>query len=60
MDYFFATSQGQASLINRVAVSPGHAKRIFTALQENIKRYEAKYGEIKPSLVPFEALGFTK
>lgn len=60
MDYFFATSQGSASLINRIAVSPGHAKRIFAALQENLKIYETKYGEIKPRLIPFEALGFTK
>jgi hypothetical protein len=60
MDYFFATSQGNATLINRIALSPGHAKRIMTALQENLKRYEEKYGEIKPRLIPFEALGFTK
>jgi hypothetical protein len=60
MDYFFATSQGNATLINRIALSPGHAKRIMSALQENLKRYEEKYGEIKPRPIPFEVLGFTK
>jgi hypothetical protein len=60
MDYFFATTQGNATLINRIAISPGHAKRVLTALQENVRRYEEKYGEIKPRPIPFEALGFTK
>lgn len=60
MDFFFGITAGNASLINRIAISPGHVKRIATALQENIRRYEEKYGEIKPRLVPFEALGFTK
>jgi hypothetical protein len=31
----------------RVIVSPGHAKRIAAALMENIKKYEASFGQIK-------------
>lgn len=60
IDFFFASAPGNATLINRIAVSSGHAKRIMDALQENIKRFESKYGEIKPMPIPFEALGFTK
>lgn len=30
----------------RVIISPGHAKRLLSALQENIARYEQAFGEI--------------
>jgi hypothetical protein len=36
----------------RVITSPGHMKRIISALQENLKKYEKKYGQIKPSEEP--------
>jgi len=45
MDFILATPP--AGVVNaRVIVSPTHAKRIMAALQENIKQYEARYGEI--------------
>jgi len=31
----------------RVVVSPQHLKRIVRALEENLKRYEEKFGKIK-------------
>lgn len=31
----------------RVILSPAHMKRIVAALQENVKRYEEQFGEIK-------------
>jgi Protein of unknown function (DUF3467) len=37
----------QGKLLSSVIVSPGHAKRIMRALEENIKRFEAAYGPIK-------------
>ena len=36
-----------AHLVSRIIVSPGHVKRIISALTDNLKRYEEKYGEIK-------------
>ena len=30
----------------RVIISPGHAKRLLRALQQNIAQYEKQYGEI--------------
>jgi len=36
----------------RVITSPGHMKRIVAALQENIGKYEEKYGKIRPSVEP--------
>ena len=37
----------QGKLLSSVIVSPGHAKRIWRALAENISRYEAQFGPIK-------------
>lgn len=34
-------------LLSSTIVSPGHAKRIWRALEENIARYEAQFGLIK-------------
>jgi len=37
----------QGKLLNSTIVSPGHAKRIWRALGENLARYEAQFGTIK-------------
>jgi len=37
----------QGKLLTSVIVSPGHAKRIWRALKENIERYESQFGPIK-------------
>ena len=39
----------QGKLLNSTIVSPGHAKRIWRAMGENIARYEAQFGPIKES-----------
>src|SRR5258708_39958549 len=39
----------QGKLLTSVIVSPGHAKRIWRALGENIARHEAQFGPIKES-----------
>src|ERR1700739_2968067 len=36
-----------ANVLTNVIVSPGHAKRIWRALGENISRYETQFGPIK-------------
>ncbi|MEK7130430.1 MAG: DUF3467 domain-containing protein [Patescibacteria group bacterium] len=36
----------------RVITSPGHMKRIARALQENLAKYEAKFGTIEESKAP--------
>lgn len=36
-----------AHLVSRIIVTPGHVKRIINALQENLKKYEEKFGKIK-------------
>jgi hypothetical protein len=50
------SSQGapQGKLVSSQIVSPGHAKRLWKALGENLARYEAQFGAIKdtPQLPP--------
>jgi hypothetical protein len=36
----------------RIIVSPGHIKRIFDALRENISKYESVFGTIKTAEEP--------
>lgn len=45
----------KAKVYARIIMSPVHAKSLVRALNENVKRYEAQFGEIKgdgPSLFP--------
>src|SRR5258707_8876953 len=52
----------QGKLLKSMIVSPGHAKRIFRALGENIARYEAQFGTIKemPEGGPTPNVGFVQ
>lgn len=40
------------TVTSRVILSPGHMKRMIKALQDNIARYESKFGVIKASEEP--------
>jgi uncharacterized protein DUF3467 len=53
----------QGKLLNSVIVNPGHAKRIWRALGENIARYEAQFGPIKEAPAgtePTPTVGFVQ
>ena len=51
LDFFAVTpsSGGQArgTLVSRVVTSPPHFKRIVAALEDNLEKYEAQFGEIE-------------
>jgi hypothetical protein len=49
---FLMIAQPDGALTARVIVSPGHVKRIFNALSENIKNYEEKFGTIRLAEIP--------
>ena len=50
MNFIYIFPNGaQGKLLNSMIVSPGHAKRIWRALGENLARYEAQFGSIKES-----------
>jgi hypothetical protein len=46
MDWLLHSPNGP-HLVSRIIVTPGHMKRITKALQENVEKYEAQFGEIK-------------
>lgn len=49
---FFLTAPPEGVLASRVIMSPGHVKRMIKALQENIGKYEAKFGKIEEAKTP--------
>lgn len=47
-DFIFVQPQtNKAKVKARIITSPTHAKRLMLAMQENISRYEQRFGEIK-------------
>lgn len=42
----------QGVVTSRITTSPGHMKRIVQALQENLQKYEATYGEVRQAAEP--------
>lgn len=49
----------QGQLVSRVIISPGHAKRLLKALEENIKKYEGQHGSITEAQQPVNTgIGF--
>ena len=55
---FFMVSPPEGVLVSRVIVSPTHFKRMTRVLQENLQRYEKKFGEIKINEPPHTPIGF--
>jgi len=52
VDFLFVDPQTQAAkadqalLVSRVILNPGHMKRLFQAMGENIDKYEKNFGKI--------------
>ena len=47
-DFIYAQAQApKAKVRARILSSPAHTKRLLAALQENVQRYEEKFGAIK-------------
>ncbi len=55
---FFLASPPEGILTSRVIMSSGHLKRMIKALQENVKKYEEKFGKIDEAEAPKENIGF--
>ena len=48
IDFIFAApGMPQAPVVSRVIMSPENAKQLMFALTDNVKKYEAQFGEIK-------------
>ena len=55
MDFIFINPTpppGFGKVVSRIVMTPGHAKRVLMALNNNIRNYEEKFGEIKVSQAP--------
>ncbi|MBD5295982.1 MAG: DUF3467 domain-containing protein [Bacteroides sp.] len=49
IDFIFAApGMPQAPVVSRMIMSPENAKQLMYALTDNIQKYEAQFGEIKP------------
>lgn len=59
--YIFA-NVAQGKLVASLILSPGHAKRLWRALGENISRYETQFGPIHeaPEPAPVPTVGFVQ
>jgi len=55
---FFLVSPPQGTLVSRIIMSPGHFKRMIRALEENIAKYEGKFGKIEEAEIPESSIGF--
>lgn len=48
VDFIFLQPRSpKAKVRSRIVTSPGHIKRLLTALKDNLAKYEARFGEIK-------------
>lgn len=58
IDFIFAApGMPQAPVVSRVIMSPENAKQLMFAITDNIKKYEAQFGEIKPRNAKNGAIG---
>lgn len=48
----------KAKVFSRIVMTPQHAQLLRRALEENIRKYEASFGEIKMTGVPGKEIGF--
>ena len=55
---FFLVSPPEGILASRVIMSPGHLKRMIKALEENLSKYEEKFGKVEEARGPEAPLGF--
>jgi len=55
---FFLVIPPQGTLTSRVIMNPGHVKRMIRALQDNIEKYEGKFGKVAEAQAPEAPLGF--
>ena len=52
-----APNMPQAKVVSRIIMSPENAKKLLFALTDNVKKYEAQFGEIQPRGGKNQAIG---
>jgi hypothetical protein len=49
----------KAKVKSRIILTPQHAKRLLSALADNVKKYEAQFGHVENQDPPFPPINFT-
>lgn len=53
LDFIFLQPQvPKAKVRSRIITSPSHAKKLLLALEDNLRKYEARFGKIEVNLQP--------
>ena len=55
---FMMVAPPAGSVVARIILSPGHAKRVVAALTENVRKYEEAHGAIFTAEEPQGKIGF--
>ena len=55
---FMMVTPPVGSVTARVVTSPGHMKRMLSALKINLEKYESKFGKLAEAAEPPRAMGF--
>jgi hypothetical protein len=55
---FTNVSGNTGKVVSKVITTPGHMKRLVAAMNENLKKYEESYGEIKDIPNVGQEIGF--
>ena len=57
-DFIYVQPQSpKAKIRARIITSPAHTKRLLLALEENVRRYEDRFGKIDVSKIPKDGVG---
>ncbi len=55
----FGNIAGQSGkIVSKIMTTPGHFKRIISAMTENLKKYEEKFGPVKTAEANEQEIGF--
>jgi hypothetical protein len=58
LDFIYLQPQQSRGRIRaRIVTSPNHCKRLLLALQENLKKYKERFGEVKIAALPPGEIG---
>ena len=55
---FMMVSPPVGSVTARVVISPGHMKRMVSALKTNLEKYESRFGKLTEAPEPPRTMGF--
>lgn len=49
---------GNGRVVGKIITNPAHYKRMIMAMNDNLKKYEERFGEIKEADLPEREIGF--